>query len=143
MKTRRLDLQRIRREQNVTQLRISEITGYPQSFISQIERGKVSVPMSLINKLSEEFHINNIDDYVTYIDITKPNKSAAAAATETEQVQVEGQKPVTKVESEPTPSKEKATIDRLVELLERSEQRNEKLEAENERLKAELDSLKK
>lgn len=133
-------MQRIRQEQKVTQLQLSELTGYPQSFISQIERGKVSVPVSFIDKLSEEFHINNIDDYVTYIDITKPNKSADVP--EITQVQSQEQKPENEAQPEPSPSTEKATIDRLVELLERSEQRNEKLEKEVASLRAEIEALK-
>ncbi len=140
MKTRRLDLQRIRQEQKVTQLQLSELTGYPQSFISQIERGKVSVPMSFIKKLGEEFHIDNMDDYVTYIDITKPNKSAGVS--ELVQAPVQDQKPEVEVQQEPSTSTEKATIDRLVELLERSEQRNEKLEKEVASLRAEIEALK-
>ena len=69
MKTRRLDLQEIRVKHKLTQQKIAEVTDYPQSFISQIERGKVSVPLAFIEKLRSEFNIEDVDDYVTYIEV--------------------------------------------------------------------------
>lgn len=140
MKTRRLDLQEIRVKRKITQQKIAAETGYPQSFISQIERGKVSVPLAFIEKLREVFNIEDVDDYVTYIEVNKVPVDVA------EQIDNEPPKAV-EVESrdavqETPPTADQLTISRLVELLDKSERRNEKLEAEIERLKAELSTLK-
>lgn len=140
MKTRRLDLQEIRVKHKITQQKIAAETGYPQSFISQIERGKVSVPLAFIEKLREVFNIEDVDDYVTYIEVNKVPVDVA------EQIDSEPPKAV-EVESrdavqETPPTADQLTISRLVELLDKSERRNEKLEAEIERLKAELSTLK-
>ena len=139
MITRRLDLQHIRVKKNITQQRLAELTGYPQSFISQIERGKVSVPVSFIDKVSEILKIKDINKYVSYIDITKPNKSADAS----EQAQApEEKEPAAEVNIEPEKPAEKETIDRLVELLERSEKRIERQEKKIEDLEAEIQKLR-
>ena len=139
MITRRLDLQHIRVKKNITQQHLAELTGYPQSFISQIERGKVSVPVSFIDKVSEILKIKDINKYVSYIDITKPNKSADAS----EQAQApEEKEPAVEANIEPEKPAEKETIDRLVELLERSEKRIERQEKKIEDLEAEIQKLR-
>ena len=140
MKTRRLDLQEIRVKHKITQQKVAAVTGYPQSFISQIERGKVSVPLAFIEKLRSEFNIEDVDDYVTYIEVNKvPVETTDAPNVEQpKEVQVEIREAV----QETSPTADQITISRLVELLNKSERRVEKLEAEIERLKAELDSIK-
>ncbi len=140
MKTRRLDLQEIRAKHKLTQQKIAEVTDYPQSFISQIERGKVSVPLAFIEKLRSEFNIEDVDDYVTYIEVNK----TPVETTETPDVEQPQEEQVESRESvqETSPTADQLTISRLVELLNKSERRNEKLEAEIERLKAELSTLK-
>ena len=140
MKTRRLDFQEIRVKHKLTQQKIAEVTDYPQSFISQIERGKVSVPLAFIEKLRSEFNIEDVDDYVTYIEVNK----APVETTETPDVEQPQEEQVESREAvqETSPTADQLTISRLVELLNKSERRNEKLEAEIERLKAELSTLK-
>ena len=139
MKSRRFDLQRFRAEQKITQQKLSELTGFPQSFISQIERGKVSCPMSFIETLGKLFNKGDMDTYVEYIDISKPQQPDEHRANRSNK-----NNPATVAEQTPTaqPTVEQQTINRLVELLNRSERRNEKLEAEVERLSAELATLK-
>ena len=61
---RRLDLAKIRSEQNVTQMRLAEITKYPQGFISQIENGKARAPIAFIQKLQEVLGIDDIEPYL-------------------------------------------------------------------------------
>ena len=140
MKTRRLDLQEIRVKHKLTQQKIAEVTDYPQSFISQIERGKVSVPLAFIEKLRSGFNIEDVDDYVTYIEVNK----TPVETTETPDVEQPQEEQVESREAvqETSPTADQLTISRLVELLNKSERRNEKLEAEIERLKAELSTLK-
>lgn len=124
----------------MTQQKIAEVTDYPQSFISQIERGKVSVPLAFIEKLRSEFNIEDVDDYVTYIEVNK----TPVETTETPDVEQPQEEQIESREAvqETSPTADQLTISRLVELLNKSERRNEKLEAEIERLKAELSTLK-
>lgn len=140
MKTRRLDLQEIRVKHKLTQQKIAEVTDYPQSFISQIERGKVSVPQLFIDKLRTLFNIEDVDDYVTYIEVKKV-PTETAEPTEAEQPKEE--QPASSGDAqEALPTADQITISRLVELLNKSERRIEKLEAENERLRAKLSTPK-
>lgn len=140
MKTRRLDLQEIRVKHKLTQQKIAEVTDYPQSFISQIERGKVSVPQLFIEKLRTLFNIEDVDDYVTYIEVKKvPAETAEPAEAE----QPKEEQPASGGDAqEALPTADQITISRLVELLNKSERRIEKLEAENERLRAKLSTPK-
>ena len=141
MKSRRLDLQTFRAERKITQQRLAELSGYPQSFISQIERGKVSVPVSFIELLQQEYGLNDeqMEAYLTYIEVGKPidpikplqPERKKSATAEVPQQEIAGK------------SEAQATIDRLVSLLEISERRNAKLEAKIERLENELSALKK
>ena len=113
---RRLDLQKIRGELGMTQRQIAEQTGYPQGFVSQIERSKVSCPEGFIEKLQEIFGLPNIYEYVSEEE--------------------ESKEPEVVEESE-----EKSTIRRLFDLVERREARIEKLEAEIEQLRAQNTEL--
>ena len=63
---RHLDLQRIRVEANITQKQLSELTCYPQSFISKMERGLVAVPEPFIEKVEKVLGIEDIEPYVTF-----------------------------------------------------------------------------
>lgn len=119
---RQLDLQRIRKEHNVTQLRLAELTKYPQSFISQIERGRVDAPEKFYKKLTEVLGIKDFEPYmlperVEIVD-SKP------------QVQPEAQN------NEPcsNSSEEQKMASRLLDMIERRDQRISELESENKRL---------
>ena len=82
MTIRRLDLQQIRVRNNITQKRLSELSGYPQSFISQIERGKVSVPMSFIEKVSDILKIKDINNPFYGVNIVKEDYNKIQAIDE-------------------------------------------------------------
>ena len=119
---RQLDLQRIRKEHNVTQLRLAELTKYPQSFISQIERGRVDAPEKFYKKLTEVLGIKDFEPYmlperVEIVD-SKP------------QVQPEAQN------NEPcsNSSEEQKMASRLLDMIDRRDQRINELESENKRL---------
>ena len=119
---RQLDLQRIRKEHNVTQLRLAELTKYPQSFISQIERGRVDAPEKFYKKLTEVLGIKDFEPYmlperVEIVD-SKP------------QVQPEAQN------NEPcsNSSEEQKMASRLLDMIDRRDQRISELESENKRL---------
>ena len=119
---RQLDLQRIRKEHNVTQLRLAELTKYPQSFISQIERGRVDAPEKFYKKLTEVLGIKDFEPYmlperVEILD-SKP------------QVQPEAQN------NEPcsNSSEEQKMASRLLDMIDRRDQRISELESENKRL---------
>lgn len=133
-----LDLQRIRLEKNISQVKLAELTNYPQSFISVIERGKASAPQELIDKVVSLFGIENIDDYISEVanpnlkkkvaKRTKRDGKSAAAADENGMAAAD--------------STEKAIVSNFLELLKKKEEKIEKLEAENEALKQEIARLK-
>ena len=120
------DLQRIRKEQKITQLVLSQMIGYPQSFISKIERGTASAPVALIKKVQEVFGIENIEPYVK----------------DDLQIKEEAMRNALGIEAPPEPMAKKDREAKLFEMLERRDARIEKLEAENDRLRQELDELR-
>lgn len=110
---RQLDLQKIRKEHKVTQQRLAELTKYPQSFISQIERGRVDAPQKFLDKLSELLGINDFEPYLL------PDKA------EVKEVQVPAEP-----KQETKKDEEQSTISRLLDMLERRDQRITELENE-------------
>jgi transcriptional regulator with XRE-family HTH domain len=119
---RQLDLQRIRKEHNVTQLRLAELTKYPQSFISQIERGRVDAPEKFYKKLTEVLGIKDFEPYML-----------------PERVEIVDQKPQVQPEAqnnEPcsNSSEEQKMASRLLDMIDRRDQRISELESENKRL---------
>ncbi len=121
---RQLDLQKIRGEQKVTQLRLAELTGYPQGFISQIERGKSPAPEAFVRKVQEVFGIVDLEPYLIpdEIDLAKEQQIA---------------------ELEEAKNEERQIVQRLLTMLENRDARIMKLEAENDRLKVELETLRR
>ena len=119
---RQLDLQRIRKEHNVTQLRLAELTKYPQSFISQIERGRVDAPEKFYKKLTEVLGIKDFEPYMLpeRVEITDPKP----------QVQPEAQN------NEPCTNscEEQKMASRLLDMIDRRDQRISELESENKKL---------
>ena len=95
--------------------------------------------MSFIEKVSDVLKLKNINKYVSYIDVPKPDKSDDVQ--EQAQVPEETESTVTPV-VESDNKAEKETIDRLVELLERSEKRIERQEKKIESLEAEIMRLR-
>ena len=119
---RQLDLQRIRKEHNVTQLRLAELTKYPQSFISQIERGRVDAPEKFYKKLTEVLGIKDFEPYML-----------------PERVEIVDSKPQVHPEAqnnEPCSncSEEQKMASRLLDMIDRRDQRISELESENKRL---------
>jgi transcriptional regulator with XRE-family HTH domain len=60
----RLDIKRIRTENKLTQVKLAELTGYPQGFISQMENGNESIPASFVAMLAEKLNITDINAYM-------------------------------------------------------------------------------
>ena len=119
---RQLDLQRIRKEHNVTQLRLAELTKYPQSFISQIERGRVDAPEKFYKKLTEVLGIKDFEPYML-----------------PERVEIADQKPQVQPEAQnneqcSNSSEEQKIASRLLDMIDRRDQRISELESENKRL---------
>ena len=130
-----LDLQRIRAEKKLSQVKVAELTGYPQSFISVIERGKASAPQEFIDRVAEVLGVANIEDYIS--EAANPNlkKKIAKRANGGEKQQVSMPDDI-----DPTSaaSLEQAIVSNFLELLKKKEEKIEKLEAEIEELKQEL-----
>ncbi len=120
---RQLDLQKIRGEQKLTQLRLAELTGYPQGFISQIERGKSPAPEQFVRKVQEVLGIDDLEPYLIpdEIDLAKEQQIA---------------------ELEEAKNEERQIVQRLLTMLENRDARIMKLEAENDMLRAENDKLR-
>lgn len=138
---RQLDLQRIRIEHNLTQKKVAELTGYPQGFVSEIERGKASAPMPFIEKVSELFGIEDISTYikeVANITIKRKKKSQSSTDISTDRPM----QPTAEIDPNLTVSPEQSIVTKFLELLSQKERKIEKLEAEIEALRNEVMTLK-
>lgn len=110
---RLLDLHRIRKEHHVTQQRLAELTKYPQSFISQIERGRVDAPAKFLDKLSELLGITDFEPYLVPVSTV-----------------IGEEKPVTESRPQAEKAEEQKTVSRLLDMLERRDKRITELENE-------------
>ena len=63
-----IDLQKIRKLKKKTQQEIADIVGCKQSFISQIENRQDAMPDGWIPILQRELDIEDISEYITYVD---------------------------------------------------------------------------
>ena len=138
---RQFDLQRIRIEHNLTQKKVAELTGYPQGFVSVIERGKASAPEAFIEKVRELFGIEDISSYIKEVaNITIKKTKQSQASTD-----ISADRAVQKV-AEISPnvavSPEQSIVTRFLELLTQKEAKIARLEAEIERLRNENFTLK-
>ena len=133
-----LDLQRIRSEKNISQVKVAELTGYPQGFVSVIERGKASAPEAFIEKVASVLGVENITDYVS--EVANPNlkKKMNKRAKGVDQAN-DSIPDVADMASVVSP--EQAIVSNFLDLLKKKEERIEKLEAENEQLKIEVARL--
>ena len=111
--TRKLDLRKLRQTHNVTQQRLAELTDYPQSFISQMECGRVNVPDQFLKKLEEILGIKDFEPFLVD-DIQIPEAVSEEMA------------------------EDKKTIARLLDMLERRDEQISHLVMENSRLTQEL-----
>ena len=123
--SRRLDIQRIRAEKKITQKELSSMTGYPQSFISKMERGRVSTPEPFIEKVRDVLQIADIENYIAYI---KPSTSDIPEDLPEER----------QPRNSDIGMSDKQMIQRLFDLLEKRDARIDKLERENDQLRREL-----
>lgn len=108
----RINLQRIRKSQGITQMQLAEMTGYPQGFISQIENGKVGAPDAFVQKLRELFKMSLAEIY-------------------SPQPQGENEDAV---EANATTAELAEIVRRFINMVERRDEKIEQLEAEIERL---------
>ena len=111
--TRKLDLRKLRQAHNVTQQRLAELTDYPQSFISQMECGRVNVPDQFLKKLEEVLGIKDFEPFLVD-DVHIPESV-------TEEI-----------------AEDKKTIARLLDMIERRDEQISHLVMENTRLTQEL-----
>lgn len=143
---RQFDLQRIRKEHNVTQKAVSQMTGYPQGFVSVIESRKASAPEAFIEKIKELFKIEDITPYIIYV----PNEEIRAAkngkpivddeppAPQSDPVTCDDPTPAVPTEPVTRQSLDQEIVASFLEMLKKKEAKIEKLEAQIEMLKAQL-----
>ena len=109
--SRDIDLLRIRKEHHITQRRLADLIQYPQGFISQIENRRVSAPVQFQQKLMEALGIPSLEPY--YLP-TPEEQLAQNFANGTNDFQ--------------------QTINRLLDIVDRRDERIRELESENKRL---------
>ena len=110
MRRRIIDLQRLRRDHKITQQRLALLTKYPQSYISQIENGRVDANDRFLTTLAEVLGIKDLEPYFSQ----SPEEKSMQQAN--------------------NPSDLQGTINRLLDMLDRRDERIRELETENKRL---------
>ena len=135
----RLDINRIRKERQLTQKQLAQLTSYPQGFISQIENGKAKCPLAFIEKVRDIFGITDIENYI--ID-EQPEPDGADKDNKAEE-QVATSAPVQEAsaDSMATQSPDQFITMSFLTMLQRKEKRIEELEAENRELRMKLNEL--
>ena len=106
---RDIDLQRIRKDHKITQQRLAVLTKYPQSFISQVENRRVNVPGAFLKVLMQVLDIQDLEPYY----LPTPEEVEAQNMNKALEDKAMGMQ---------------ATINRLLDLIERQEQRIRELE---------------
>ena len=106
---RDIDLQRIRKDHKITQQRLAVLTKYPQSFISQVENRRVNVPGAFLKVLMKVLDIQDLEPYY----LPTPEEVEAQNMNKALEDKANGMQ---------------ATINRLLDLIERQEQRIRELE---------------
>lgn len=106
---RDIDLQRIRKDHKITQQRLAVLTKYPQSFISQVENRRVSVPGAFLKVLMKVLDIQDLEPYY----LPTPEEVEAQNMNKALEDKANGMQ---------------ATINRLLDLIERQEKRIRELE---------------
>ena len=109
--SRDIDLLRIRKEHHVTQRRLADLTNYPQGFISQIENRRVSAPIQFQQNLMEALGIPSLEPYYLPSPEEQVAQNLANGANEFQQ-----------------------TVNRLLDIIDRRDERIRELENENKRL---------
>ena len=106
---RDIDLQRIRKDHKITQQRLAVLTKYPQSFISQVENRRVNVPGAFLKVLMQVLDIQDLEPYY----LPTPEEVEAQNINKALEDKAMGMQ---------------ATINRLLDLIERQEKRIRELE---------------
>lgn len=106
---RDIDLQRIRKDHKITQQRLAVLTKYPQSFISQVENRRVNVPGAFLKVLMQVLDIQDLEPYY----LPTPEEVEAQNMNKALEDKANGMQ---------------ATINRLLDLIERQEKRIRELE---------------
>ena len=106
---RDIDLQRIRKDHKITQQRLAVLTKYPQSFISQVENRRVNVPGAFLKVLMQVLDIQDLEPYY----LPTPEEVEAQNMNKALEDKANGMQ---------------ATINRLLGLLERQDERIRQLE---------------
>lgn len=106
---RDIDLQRIRKDHKITQQRLAVLTKYPQSFISQVENRRVSVPGAFLKVLMKVLNIQDLEPYY----LPTPEEVEAQNMNKAFDDSAKGMQ---------------ATINRLLDFIERQEGRIRELE---------------
>ena len=106
---RDIDLQRIRKDHKITQQRLAVLTKYPQSFISQVENRRVNVPGAFLQVLMQVLDIQDLEPYY----LPTPEEVEAQNMNKALEDKAMGMQ---------------ATINRLLDLIERQEKRIRELE---------------
>ena len=106
---RDIDLQRIRKDHKITQQRLAVLTKYPQSFISQVENRRVNVPGAFLKVLMQVLDIQDLEPYY----LPTPEEVEAQNMNKALEDKAMGMQ---------------ATINRLLDLIERQEKRIRELE---------------
>lgn len=60
----KLDLRRIRKDFGLTQRGLSQLTGYPQSYLSYVERGRADASKTFRERLTAALKIKDLDKYI-------------------------------------------------------------------------------
>ena len=109
---KRIDLLKIRKEHKITQVNLATLTKYPQGFISQIENGRVDAPEAFLVRLKEVLDIKDLSPYF----LPDPDEQLAKEARQI-------------LES---------MINRLMDMLDKRDERIRELEGMNIRLQEKL-----
>lgn len=133
----RLDINRIRKERQLTQKQLAQLTSYPQGFISQIENGKAKCPLAFIEKVRDVFSITDIENY-----IIEPQPGQDVTENDNlEQVETSASVQEANAELLATQSPDQYITMSFLTMLQRKEKRIEELEAENRELRMKLNEL--
>lgn len=155
------DLRRFRADHKVTQKELAERFSRPQSFLSAIEHGKRSAPVTLLDELAEAYKVDNISEYlsdppsptigsvenVSNSLVNSPGSTmlfneSGRQLTREEVKQLLDMEVADAKQSEQQATTSVDTFADLVTMLKNAQERADKLEKENQALRAEIDTLK-
>jgi transcriptional regulator with XRE-family HTH domain len=124
----KVDIKRLRNEKNITQVELANLTGYPQSFISKMENGNEPTPEAFIEKVKETLNIRDIKPYQVGRDDSKSRIKASNVVCGKNAKWQNGSSDY--------------TVQRLLEMLERWQNKIDEKEAKIEEKDAEIAELR-